>query len=219
MMEHRLDPEPETEGGRPMKPLRLFPRSWLGISRSIWVVMPVLLITLGYASFPRCRSSPQTEPSERADVMHEPIFLTREGDSFRAVPFGEHHGVFPLWNVNLLIDHHFDFSWRLCARVPCLLESASKWSYRLDLLPANDAAGQPLDELSARRGDRLERLLLSGARKSTYLNLQNTMLVLGVLTLPVSAMSFWSLLLSTSIGRRLHHRAPAAAMRQVYSPQ
>lgn len=196
----------------------VFPsRRVLGLPAWLWVVLPIPLLVLGNMLWRFWPPSKLAEPSQRAEVFHEPILVAREGMAFRFVPFAQHKGVKPLWAVTADVRDTGSVSWEGHYFVPGLFLMESRWtyelaSYRFDdnwkgdkedpfSLPAAELRQlRPLviSELNRRQpsvklGDRLESLLTTGLEERSYLCPQNAVVVLSWLSLPMAVVGLGSM--------------------------
>jgi hypothetical protein len=140
--------------------------------------------------------------------------VTQDGGSFRFVSLGEYEAVRPLWTLNPRIEETHRMEWELGweSGQPRFgfYKRTSRWNYRLsgnrmdgvfkddELGPLflseaqlNDLRPLVISELNRRKpgerqGDRLQALLSSGVECTSYACLQNALVLVAWLSLPLS---------------------------------
>jgi hypothetical protein len=181
-----------------------------------WLLFPPVLVLLAYMlGVPR----PLSEPRERADLFSPVILVARDGDSFRFVAWGSHQGITPLWAMTCLIRENTkterSFAWGSVSKLG-FWKLAGKWQYDLaslrfdkdwksgkeplSLPPADLIRLRPLviEELNRRspnehRGDRLAQVLDNGIERSSYVCVENAVILLAWLSLPMAVLSIVSM--------------------------
>jgi hypothetical protein len=185
-------------------------RRLLGLPAWLWVLLPVPLLALGYLLPKVWPPTDIAEPPLRAEVFREPILVAREGDSFRFVPYGEHMGVSPLWEINVVRRSSESLHWTRRYYIPGLFRMEGRWTYgmaayRFDGDRKGDAENPvtlPEDQArqlsplvvaelnrrhpSARLGGRLEAILTDGVEATSYAYPQNALILLAWFSIPMA---------------------------------
>jgi hypothetical protein len=154
--------------------------------------------------------SPPTEPEKVLELFREPVLLARDGGTFRVVPSGQHTSIRPLWMVDRDVTQHNavdSLSGTSWATALGFYRQTTSWHYALHASRYDDAwrdleRGQwalPPEDLQhirplmvaelnqrsgdGRWGDRLTSILDDGVEETTYVSLQNEVILLGWLSL------------------------------------
>lgn len=192
-------------------------RRVLGLPAWFWVVLPVPLLWYAGSLWRVWPPTKLAEPPARAEIFRELVLVAPEGDSFRFVPFGEHKGVKPLWAVNVSLRDSGTVRWRSRYFLPGLFERESRWTYELSSHRFDDdwkgdkvhPFALPDEQLRrlrplvvaelnrrsapARSGDRLEGLLTDGLTETSYRCLQNGIIVLSWVSIPMAVVGLVAL--------------------------
>jgi hypothetical protein len=186
-------------------------RRFLGLPAWMWLPVPPLLVLIAYLLG---RPGDLPEPAERAELFQPVVLVTPEGDSFRFVPWDEQRNVAPLWAVTCRITNNCKTTWSIgWGQVPTygFWKRSGTWQYSLEAnrfdqagksegpqwLAADDLERlRPLviEELNRRspsehRGDRLAQFLEHGAERSSVVCVQNAVIMLAWLSLPIALLS------------------------------
>jgi hypothetical protein len=183
----------------------------------MWFLFPLLLVMFAYFLG---TPGPLPEPKDREDLFSPVLVVARKGDSFRFVPWDDPQGASPLWAVNCTTFSHNETTWRLGVGGQTefgFWKRSGKWKYALSatrfgkhwkpgdpvLLPAEDVERlRPLviEELNGRspnehRGDRLAELLNHGIERTSFVCIQNAVILLAWLSLPLALLGLLAMFL------------------------
>lgn len=186
-------------------------RRFFGLPAWAWLFSPPVLVLLAYLLG---KPGELSEPGERAELLSPIILVARDGDSFRFVPWEEQPNVSPLWAVTCITTTNSTITWRLACGDEMALgfwKRSGRWQYALaatrfdkawksgdsPILAADDLKKLgPLvvEELNRRapnehRGDRLTQLLDQAIERSSYLCVQNAVILLAWLSVPIALAS------------------------------
>ena len=166
-------------------------------------------------------STSLSEPPEKSEVLRRPLLVTRQGDSFRFVPIEEQKGVKPLWVFGAITTENYKVQWQSHGFFPGLIHRRSRWTYELSATrfdpdwrdDKKDLLTLPAEEIrrlrplvvaelnrrdpAAKRGDRLEHLLDNGLEASSSMCLQNALIVLSWLSVPMALVGVCSMFVPT----------------------
>ena len=197
-------------------------RRILGIPAWFCVALPIALLVLGNLLWKIWPPSKLAEPSTRAEIFREPIFLTRDGTSFRFVPFNDSKNVKPLWAVTVVIQEKSNATWNNPYFLPGLFHRESKWNYELTTTPfgsewkpnSENPATLPAEEMRRLRpllvaelnrsgaspplGDRLESMLKDGLEDKSIFCPQNALILVCWLSIPLAVAGLYSMFAGTS---------------------
>jgi len=169
-----------------------------------------------------------SEPSERAEIMSNPVLITRDGNSYRFRTLQESKGVSPLWAVGLAVHETSQVDWSVKQFVPALIHRSSHWTYNLTsnrfdegwqkdqtnpfslpdktLLPLRPAIVAELNQRdSTHKGDRLEALLNDGLHESSYWCPQNIVVVLTWISIGMAAVAISMMLANRQSPHAVEH--------------
>jgi hypothetical protein len=163
------------------------------------------------------------EPKDREQVLLPAVVVSREADSFHFVPWDDPRGVTPLWAVGFTTSKHTETTWNLGVGKEGGLgfwKRAGRWRYDLvairsdkawkagepAFLPAEDVARlrplviEELDRRSPgeRRGDRLAGLLEHGLDRTSFVCVQNAVILLAWLSLAAALLGFVAMFIGAS---------------------
>jgi hypothetical protein len=156
--------------------------------------------------------APLSEPKDREELFRIPVVVARQGDSFRFVPWDNPQGITPVWAVNCIITSNTETKWSLGVGKQAdfgFWKRSGRWLYALSasrsidknwkrdepaFLPSEDLARlRPLviEELNRRapkehRGDQLAEMLDYGIGLTSFVCVQNAVILLAWLSLPVA---------------------------------
>jgi hypothetical protein len=195
-----------------------FPRRRvLGLPAWLWVVLPIPLLALGSSLSMFWLPSSLDEPPERAEIFRDLVLITRQGETYRFVPFSEQKGVKPLWAVSVITSARYNLKWDTRHYLPGLFRRQASWTYELTAnrfdpdwkddklnaltLPAEQirllrpliVAEMNRRDPAAQRGDRLERLLNNGLEEKSLFCPQNAVIALGWLSVPLAFVGLCSM--------------------------
>ncbi len=143
-------------------------------------------------------------------IFRDPVLVTREKDTYRFVPFTQSKGVAPIWAMSLTVHAWSQISWSSHGVIPGLFRRSGRWTYELSatrfdpgwkddkrnpftlpqtaLTPLRPKVIAELNrrDPAKKPGDRLERLLTGGLRRTSYVCPQNALIILSWLTLPLA---------------------------------
>jgi hypothetical protein len=189
-------------------------RRFLALPAWVWLLFPPLLVLLAYLLG---RPSDLSEPGDRAELL--PVTLVApDGDSFRFVPWEGHQNVTPLWSLAPRITAITEVKWSMGWGGETTFgfwKRSGKWRYDLEAdrfdetrksneplsLPASDVERlrtlviEEVNQSSPteHRGDRLAQVLDHGIERSSYLCVQNAVILLAWLSLPIALLSIVSM--------------------------
>jgi hypothetical protein len=186
-------------------------RRFLALPAFVWLFVPPLLVLLAYRLG---RPGELSEPSERTDLLRPLILVTPDGDSFRFVPWEEQQNVSPLWAVDCTTTTNSTITWSLGFGEKIawgFWKRSGSWRYALAanrfdqarksddpwFLPADDVKklrSLIVEELNRRtpgenRGERLTQLLDQPIEHSSYICLQNAVILFAWLSIPIALAS------------------------------
>ena len=187
-------------------------RRFLGLPAWTWLLLPPLMVLLAYLLG---RPGDLSEPGERAELFQPVILIAPDGDSFRFVSWDGQQNVTPLWALTCRTTANSKIIWSLGwgnKKALGFWKRSGSWRYNLEAsrfdtarksdelpwLAADDLKRlRPLviDELNRRtpnehRGDRLAQLLDHGIDRSSDICIQNAVILLAWLSLPIGLLSF-----------------------------
>lgn len=187
-------------------------RRFLILPAWLWLLFPPLLVLLAYLLG---RPAALAEPGERAEILTPPLVVVRDDDSFRFVPWDSPQGIAPLWALTCTMKSNIEMNWNLGLGNGGGLgfwKQSGQWRYELAahrfdkewksgepfMLSADDMNRlRPLviDELNRnppneRRGDRLARLLDQGIERTSYICVQNAVILLAWMSVAIACLSF-----------------------------
>jgi hypothetical protein len=201
----------------------------------VWVMLsPCLALAVYFMGAP----DELAEPAERADLFNPPILVTRSGDALRYVPMDEHQGVTPLWSMNCQTTAVTG----LQRVLPWVNETifgfwkrSGQWRYALiagrfdpegktgvdGFAPTSDELARfrvmLVDELNRRshsqKGDRLAQLLDNGLERSSYFCVENLVVLLVWLSLPMALFGLVAMVVEPGGGGRRKDAKEAAEIR------
>ncbi len=194
----------------------------------VWLVLPLLMLLQNLALWtlwpPRV-----PEPFDRDELNRELVCVTRDGDSFRIVPYAQSRGVEPLWMVASGWGgwNGATWKWRFMP-ILGLFRLTGHWEYWLNAdrySGVGDAANPvslPRDEMAkvrpvvvaelnrrhpgSRLGDRLEGVLAGPVETDTWVCPQNAAILVSWLSVPMAALALAKI--------RLARRRPARPERR-----
>jgi hypothetical protein len=183
--------------------MRLSPRRrFLGLAAWCWLAFPPAFVYIVYLMG---RPADLPEPPEGAVIFEPIILVTREGQSFRFVPSEQQEDVMPLWAVSRTTRYLSTTDWSIGLKSgsfhPGFYRRNSRWTYELfshsfgknwntDKSHPRELTQSELEQLrpqviellnqrspNERLGDRLEQLLETGIEKTSYLCVQNALIL------------------------------------------
>jgi hypothetical protein len=192
-------------------------RRFLLIRAWVWTVLPPVLFLLAYLLG---GPGSLTEPSEISDLLRPLLIVSRNGDSFRFVSIEDRGKVTPLWAISYkttaLVSTELRFGngdfgfWKRSGIWKYSLEAHrfdKEWKSGTDpvsLPPSEIALLRPMviQELnryapSEHRGDRLAQLLDQGSKQTSYVCLQNAVILLTWLSVPMAVISIVAMFLKS----------------------
>ncbi len=186
-------------------------RRFLLLPAWAWLGVPPLLVLIAYLLG---RPGDLSEPGERAELFQPIILVTRDGDSFRFVPWEEQQNVTPRWALTCQTTANSKIVWSVgwgSKTAFGFWTRSGSWRYSLEAtrfdtarksdeppwLAADDLKRlRPLviEELNRRsprehRGDRLAQLLDEGLERSSDICIQNAVILLAWLSLLIALLS------------------------------
>jgi hypothetical protein len=187
-------------------------RRFLFLPAWLWLLFPPLLVLLAYLLG---RPAGLAEPGERAEILSPTVVVARDNDSFRFVPWDNPQHITPLWALTCTITSNIEMNWNLGLGDGGgfgFWKQSGRWRYELAahrfdkewksgeplMLPADDMNRlRPLviDELNRnspneRRGDRLAKLLDQGIERTSYVCVQNAVILLAWVSVVIACLSF-----------------------------
>jgi hypothetical protein len=199
-------------------------RRFLGLPVWTWLLLPSLMVLLAYLLG---RPADLSEPGERAELFRPIILVAREGDSFHFVSWEEQQNVTPLWALTCRTIANSKIVWSMgwgSKMVFGFWKRSGSWRYDLEAVRFDTSrkSDEPpwlaadnlkhlrplvIDELNGRspnehRGDRLAQLLDHGIERRSDICVQNAVILLAWLSLPIALLSF--------IAMFIRSREPAA---------
>ena len=190
-------------------------RRLAGLPAWCWLLLPPLLVALLWMLGP-----PQElgEPPEAVEIFREPILFAHEGPSFRFVAFDQAQEVQSLWAVAPKVRRRAVTDLPVYYGVlPGFYRQAAHWDYQLEAvrfgearqvakaepfwLPPEDLERlRPLAVVELNRrsgeqrwGDRLQKLLETGADRESFLCLQNVLLAAAWLAVVLAVVAIISM--------------------------
>ena len=188
-------------------------RRFMALPAYLWLLFPPLLVAVAFVSG---RPGGISEPGERTAIFQSVVLVTRDGDSLRFVPFGADQQVTPLWAVDCMITSQQEarrsLGWANGSPTLGFWWRSGRWRYSLDAMrfvadwnPEVDPVQLPQEDLKRLRpmlveelnrrnpnehwGDRLTSLLDLGLQRTSYLCIQNAVILLAWLSLPLAVLS------------------------------
>ena len=189
-------------------------RRFLFLPAWAWLLAPPLLVLLAYALG---KPHDAAEPSDMANLLRPLLLVTSDGDTFRFVSLEESQKITPVWSVSRMSLARTETQWGLGSGNYGYFKLLGEWRYKLDahrfdkawkagvdpvsLSQAGLAVLQPLVIAklnegfpTEKRGDRLAELLEHGVQSSSYICLQNAVILLSWLSLALAAASVVAML-------------------------
>jgi hypothetical protein len=188
-------------------------RRFLGTPAWTWLLLPLILLAVIKVIGP---PGPLPEPSDINAMFRDGLLFTRAGDSFRFVPFGQHKLAKPLWSVDPGIATQSTISWGLGQDADGIhfgfYKRTTQWRWSLNTHRFDEESSEKsheetslndtemlklrpvlMAELNNRSGgkhwgDVFDKVLHEGRQTSSYLCLQNALILLAWLSL-VAALS------------------------------
>jgi hypothetical protein len=182
-------------------------RTFLKCPAWFWIGLPpVLLLTVVALGPP----TPRAEPEEVRAIFRDPVLFTPDGAVFHVVPPGGQTSIKPLWVADREVTQHSDVECLTGTSLGTILgfyRQTMVWHYALHASRRDDAWRDhapglwtlPPEDLvrvrplviaelnhrsgDERWGDRLASILDEGVEETSYMSLQNGVILLGWLSL------------------------------------
>jgi hypothetical protein len=186
-------------------------RRFLGAPAWAWVFLPLILSAVIKIIGP---PGPLLEPSDIDLMFRDGLLFTRTGDSFRFVPFAQHKLVKPLWWVERTITTQTTLDWGLGKDAAGFhlgfYKRTAHWQWSLDTRRFDEEgtkesateislSGSEMQELmpvlvaelnhrsvEEHWGDALNKVLHEGREKTSYVCIQNVLILSVWLSLVVA---------------------------------